>query len=239
MLLWGAELIISGHQPNYLPWLGFFDKMANSDVFIIEDNVQFEKQGFTNRNRIKTVDGVRWLSVPIKHENKPLMINEVEISNSGEPNWALRHWLTLKHNYCKAPNWGQFCGFFKDTYEREWIKLIDLNMHLIEGIKNFLDIKTPLMMASSLGVSGKKNDLLIAQCKAVGGNVQLSGLGCKEYIDIERFEKAGIKIVFQNFQQPWYSQLHGEFASNLSVVDYLFCAGAKQWKKTMQKRQLK
>jgi hypothetical protein len=230
LLFKGPELIISGHQPNYLPWLGFFDKMANSDIFIIEDNVQFEKQGFTNRNRIKTVDGVRWLSVPIKHENKPLQINEVEIAKTSEPNWAMRHWLTLKMNYCKAPFWNDYCSFFKDTYEQEWTKLIDLNLHLIHGIMSFLNIKTPLMMASSLGAKGNKNELLIAQCKAVGGNIQLAGAGGREYIDAKKFEEEGIKIIFQDFKYPNYQQLHGEFACNLSVIDYLFCSGANEWK---------
>ena len=239
MIVLGSELIISGHQPNYLPWLGFFDKMRCSDVFIIEDNVQFEKQGFTNRNKIKTSDGVRWLSVPIKHVNKPLLINEVEISSSGESDWALRHWLTLKHSYCKAPFWDTYCDFFKDVYEREWTKLVDLNMHLIHGIMGFLNIGTQIMMGSSLGVTGKKSELILAQCKEVGGNVQLAGTGGRDYINTKRFEAEGIKIVFQNFQHPCYPQLHGKFACNLSVVDYLFCSGAKEWQKTgLQKKVL-
>jgi hypothetical protein len=236
-LLRCLELIVSGHQPNYLPWLGFFDKIACSDVFIIEDNVQFEKQGFTNRNKIKTVDGVKWLSVPIKHVNRPLLINEVEISNTGEPNWAQRHWLTLTHSYSKAPFWQEYNDFFKDTYEREWVRLIDLNMHLIHGIMRLLGIKTPLVMGSSLGVTGKKNELIIAQCKAVGGNIQLAGIGGRDYINTERFQEEGIKVVFQNFPYPYYPQLHGKFASNLSVVDFLFCSGAREWQKIMSKKK--
>ena len=231
-------MIVSGHQPNYLPWLGFFDKIRGSDIFIIEDNIQFEKQGFTNRNKIKTCDGVRWLSVPIKHVNRPLLINEVEISNEGEPNWALRHWLTLKHSYCKAPFWSDYCDFFKDAYEREWSMLIDLNMHLIRGITSFLKISTPIVLGSSLGVTGKKSELILAQCKAVGGNVQLAGIGGREYINTKRFEEEGIKVIFQNFQHPYYPQLHGKFACNLSVVDYLFCSGANEWQKIAPKTKV-
>jgi hypothetical protein len=236
MQLLGSQLIISGHQPNYLPWLGFFDKMRTSNIFIIEDNVQFEKQGFTNRNRIKTVDGVRWLSVPIKHADKPLLINEVEISNSAEPNWAQRHWLTLKHNYCKAPFWDTYSGFFKETYEQKWIKLIDLNMHLIRGIMQILNIHTELIMSSSLGATGKKSELVLAQCKALGGNIQLAGKGGHNYINTKRFDEEGIKIVFQDYQHPSYTQLHGEFAPNLSVVDYLFCCGSGGWQKEKQEK---
>ncbi len=222
-------MIVAGHQPNYLPWLGFFDKMRRSDVFIIEDNVQFERQGFTNRNRVLTADGPRWLSVPIEHAKKPLLINEVKIANKGEPNWARRHWLTLKHGYCKAPYWGNFSDFFEDTYKRDWELLIDLNMHLIRGIMGFLKIDRPLVLASTLGGQGKKTELIVSQCKKVGADVQLAGDGCKEYIEKELFDKVGIKLVFQEFQQPIYPQVNGGFTSNLSVVDYLFCNGSESW----------
>lgn len=224
-------MIVSGHQPNYLPWLGFFDKINRSDVFIIEDNVQFEKQGFTSRNKIKTLDGVRWLSVPIKHVNGPLLINQVRIANKEEHDWAQRHWLTLRHSYCKAPYWRNFIDFFEDTYSRQWNLLIDLNMHLIKGIMHFLEITTPLVMASSLNASGRKNDLIISQCKALGASIQLAGMGGREYIDSERFKQEGITVIFQDFNQPVYNQLHGQFIPNLSVVDYLFCTGGKDWNK--------
>lgn len=220
-------MITAGHQPNYLPWLGFFDKMKRSDVFIIEDNVQFEWQGFTSRNKIMTADGVRWLSVPVEHANIPLLINQVKIAIKAEPDWGTRHWLTLKHSYCRAPHWSEYADFFRDTYERNWDLLIDLNMHLIRGIMSFLDIKTPLIMASSLSAKGKKSELIIAQCKAVGADVQLAGSGGKQYIEPIRFEEEGIKLLFQKFKHPTYTQTCKEFVPNLSIVDYLFCTGGK------------
>ncbi len=222
-------MIVAGHQPNYLPWLGFFDKMRRVDIFIIEDNVQFERQGFTNRNRILTSDGVRWLSVPIEHANKPLLINEVKIANKGEPNWGRKHWLTIKHGYCKSPYWSEFSDFFEETYESEWDLLMDLNMHLIKGIMGFLGIDKPLVLSSSLHAQGKKTELIVAQCKEVGADVQLAGNGCREYIEKELFEQQGIKLMFQDFSHPMYPQSGGEFVPNLSVVDYLFCTGAKSW----------
>ena len=209
-------MIVSGHQPNYLPWLGFFDKVQRSDMFIIEDNVQFERQGFTNRNRIMTSDGIRWLTVPIEHENKPLLINEVRIANKGEPRWGHRHWLTIKHGYCKAPYWNDYADFFEQTYEREWDLLIDLNMHLIKGIMHFLKIKTPLIIGSSLNVQGKKTELIVAQCKKVGAGIQLAGNGCRDYIDRRLFKQAGIKLVFQKFLSPSLSpNLQGICAESL------------------------
>jgi hypothetical protein len=218
---------MAGHQPNYLPWLGFFDKIRRSDLFVILDNVQFEREGFTNRNKIMMANGVKWLSVPVEHANKPLLINEIKIANKEQSQWARRHWLTLQRSYCKAPYWRDYCDFFEDTYSREWTMLIDLNMHLIRGITRFLDIDRPLIMASSLGAKGKKSELIIDHCKIVGADVLLSGNGAKEYIDPKRFEEEGIKLIFQEFKHPCYTQTCVGFVPNLSVVDYLFCTGAK------------
>ena len=230
ILSYRQPLVAAGHQPNYLPWLGFFDKIRRSDKFIIEDNVQFERQGYTNRNRILTSDGVRWLSVPIEHANGPLLINQVHIANNSEPNWGHRHWLTIKHSYCKTPYWNDLSGFFEETYEREWELLIDLNMHLIKGIMNILEIDKTLVMSSSLAAKGRKTDLIVAQCKEVGADVQLAGNGCKNYIEQSLFEQQGIKLIFQDFIHPTYPQANSvDFVPNLSVVDYLFNNGTKLW----------
>jgi hypothetical protein len=223
-------MIVAGHQPNYLPWLGFFDKIRRSDVFIIEDNVQFERQGFTNRNRVLTADGVRWLSVPVEHANKPLMIKDVRIANKGEPRWGQKHWLTIKHGYCKAPYWSRYSGFFEDAYSREWDLLVDLNMHLIKGIMGFLGIDKPLVFSSTLPVQGKKSELIVAQCKEIGADTQLAGNGCRDYIDGSLFEQQGIKLVFQDFKHPVYSQGSRFFVPNLSVIDYIFWNGEKEWR---------
>lgn len=209
--------------------MGFFDKIRQSDIFIIEDNVQLERQGFTVRNRIKTLDGVRWLSVPIEHTGKPVIINKAKIANNSRDDWRMKHWLAIKHSYGKSLLWDQYSGFFEETYSQEWELLIDLNMHIIKGLMSFLDIKKPLVMASSLGASGNKNELLINQCKALGASVHLSGSGGKDYLDLKRFEKEGIKVVFQEFQHPTYDQPYGSFVPNLSAIDYLFCAGNKGW----------
>jgi hypothetical protein len=155
-----------------------------------------------------------------------MLINEVEISNTGEPKWETRHWLTLKHNYCRTPYWNEYSDFFEDTYCRNWTNLIELNLHLIKGIMGFLDIQKPLIMASSLPADGKKTELIIAQCKAIGAQIQFAGIGGKKYIDQNRFKQEGIELLFQNFKHPKYSQSCAEFVPNLSVVDYLFCNGA-------------
>ena len=223
-------MIVAGHQPNYLPWLGFFDKMARCDIFIVEDNVQFEYQGFQNRNRIKISNGAKWLTVPVERGGKRLPINKVKIANGFEPDWAERHWLTLKYNYCSAPFWRKYQSFFEQTYRQQWTLLFDLNMHLIRGLMSFLGIKTPLVMASSLDVSGKKSELVLAQCKALGASVHLAGEGARDYLDVQSFEREGIKVVFQDFQHPVYPQMYSQSVPNLSVVDFLFCTGGKGWR---------
>lgn len=222
-------MIAAGHQPNYLPWLGFFDKMSKCNVFIIEDNVQYEQQGFQNRNKVKTFMGVKWLTVPVEHEGKPVRMDEVKVANKAEKNWASRHWLTVKYNYCKAPYWSDYADFFEQTYSQMWDRLIDLNMHMIYGVKKFLKIETPIVLASSLNVSGKKSDFVLEQCKTLGATTHLSGTGGRDYLDLESFSRAGIKVVFQDFRHPVYQQLHGDFVPDLSAVDYLFCTGARDW----------
>jgi hypothetical protein len=218
-------MIVAGHQPNYLPWLGFFDKMSKCDIFIIEDVVQFVSQEFQNRNRIKTPKGVNWLTVPVRKGRKRQVISEVQIAN--EKDWSKQHWLMLKSCYARSPYWKEYCDFFDETYCRKWTRLIDLNLHLIRGVMNFLGINKELVMASSLGVSGKKNDLIVAQCKALGADTLLSGTGALNYLDLERFEKEGIKVIFQEFKYPVYPQLWGSFVPDLSVIDYIFCTGGK------------
>jgi hypothetical protein len=222
-------LITSGHQPNYLPYLGFFDKIAQCDIFVIQDEVQYERHDFQNRNKIKTSKGATWLTVPVEHVGKTMAMKEVRIAKRYEQEWGSQHWRILKSNYQKSPYWKRYCDFFEDAYNRKWESLFDLNLHLIKGLMFFLKIDTPLVTASSLNASGKANELIIAQCKAVGADLYLSGIGGHNYLELSLFEEAGIKVIFQNFVSPVYIQLYGDFVPNLSTVDYLFCNGADNW----------
>ncbi len=223
-------MILSAHQPNYLPYLGFFDKMIQSDVFIIQDNFQFERHDFQNRNRIKTYNGVQWLTVPVERCKQDTRIDEVNIAKLPGALWTKKHWDALKYNYMKAPYWGEFSEFFEQVYKQNWTRLLDLNMYLIKMLMKLFKIETPLILSSSLKASGQKTDRLLAQCKEVGADVYLSGIGGRNYLDVQLMEDAGVKVLFQEFQYPVYPQLHGEFVPNLSVVDYLFCTGGKMWK---------
>ena len=222
-------MIMAGHQPHYLPWLGYFDKMKKCNVFVIEDTVQFEYHGYANRNRIKTREGPRWLTVPVKAPARRQPISQVQIANDSDRKWRRRHWGTLRANYGKAPHWGKYANFFEDVYKRKWETLVDLNMDLIKGIMRFLKIDRELVMASSLDAKGKKSQLIIEQCKEVGAEIYLSGAGGREYITPREFKEAGVKVIFQDFKYPIYNQLHGDYIPNLSIVDYLLCTGGKEW----------
>lgn len=216
------------HQPEYLPWLGFFDKIDKCDLFVILDHVQFQR-GFINRNKIKTPTGWQWLTVPVIHRF-PQKIIEVKINN--QTNWRNQHWMALTKNYGKAPYFKNYAEFFKHTYEHEWELLVDLDIYLIRNLMKFLGLETPIEISSSLNVKGKSTEMLINICKALGGDTYLSGPGGKNYMSMKKFEEEGIKVIFQEFQYPTYPQRFEKagFQSHMSIVDLLFNCGEKSLK---------
>ena len=212
--------IVAIHQPNFIPWLGYFDKIAKADIFIILDNVQFEKNNVLNRNKIKTANGSIWLTVPVMgHISQK--IYETKIDNSR--NWRKDHLKTLYFNYKKAKNFDRIYPLIEKIYARKYEKLIDFNSALLKMMIGFFQIKTPLKVASKLNAVGHKNALLINIIKKVTGDIYLAGQGgSKRYLDQKLFREANIKIIWQNFKSPIYPQLWGSFIPNLSAIDFLF-----------------
>ncbi|MFB0564869.1 MAG: WbqC family protein [Candidatus Aminicenantaceae bacterium] len=219
--------IVAIHQPNYLPWAGYFYKILKCDTFVFLDNVQYEKSSFINRNRIKTSQGAAWLTVDVITKNRfGQFINEVEINN--RVSWAKKHWRSISQNYSKAPNFDAYRDFFENTYQRNWEKLVDLNKYLIVAICEIIGIKdTTILDASELDVQGKGTELLINTSKAVNADVYLSGFGGAKYMEEDAFNNAGIKLKYYDFKHPVYTQLFGEFIPNLSIIDLLFNEGEK------------
>ena len=229
-------MIIAIHQPQYLPWLGYFDKVERSDFFVFLDDVQFKKNEWQNRNRIKTAQegssecpsqGWQWITVPVLHKFGQ-KINEVKIDN-GE-NWRRKHLNALETNYTKAPHFTEYCDFLKESYGKEWDNLSELNIYFVEYLMKALGIKTPLIKSSTLKVCGEKTDRLVNICKVLEGDTYLSGVGAKDYLEAEKFERQGLKVIFQDFHHPVYPQLYGEFIPNLSAVDLLFNCGSESLK---------
>lgn len=220
-------MIISAHQPEYLPYLGFFYKMAKADKFILVDHVQFYHGSFQNRNRIRTASnpqGWLWLTVPVVTSDKGYQkINEVEIDNSTP--WARQHWKTIYFNYKKTPFFDIYSDFFKKLYSQKWQKLADLNESIIYYLKESLGIKTPIIKSSDFDLKPHKTDLIIELCKKFEADTYFSGTGGKFYIEEEKLKKNNLKLVFSKFKHPVYSQRFEPFLENLSVIDLLFNYG--------------
>ena len=212
-------------QPTYLPWVGLFDLIDQSDVFVFLDNVQFEKQSWQQRNKIKTPQGWIWLTVPVL-QSLGQKINEVKINNNS--NWKEKHLKSIQYNYDKAPYFKKYFKFFEETYNTNWECLADLNIHIIKWTSDQLNIKNKFVNSSSMNIKGRKTELLVDICKKLNADAYLSPLGSVMYIEENNlFERDGIKLEYQHFEHPIYKQLWGDFMPYMSVIDLLFNEGPK------------
>ena len=216
-------MIVAVHQPQYLPWLGYFDKMRRADAFCYLNDVQYKKNEWQNRNRIKTAQGWQWLTVPVRYRF-PEKINQVAINYT--TGWQKKHLQALITNYSRAPYYNSYITIFEDAYSREWEFISELNIHLIERLRAALNLDTkPSVISSDLDLRDESTDRLIDICKAMGADTYLAGQGGANYMDLERFNKNGISIIIQDFKHPVYTQLFKDFKSHLSIVDLLFNCG--------------
>ena len=211
------------HQPQYLPWLGYLAQWAAADVFVFLDTVQYEKNGWQNRNRIKTAAGPRWLTVPV-HARLGAPIAAVEID--GAQPWRQRHLRAIENAYARAPLLARHHEALRRLYASEWPRLAPVAVATAEWLARTAGIATPARLASTLDVdTTDPTGRLIALCRAVGADVYLAGRDGARYMDREAFERAGIRVLFQDYKHPEYAQLHGEFAPFLSGLDLLLTHG--------------
>lgn len=221
-------MILSINQPAYLPWLGYFHRIAVSDRHVVLDHVQFEKNSFVNRNRIRTPDGWCWLTVPVKTKGRfgALPITKLEIDNAGD--WRGRHWKAMAQNYARAPHFPAHAPFFESVYRADWVFLADLCSTITGYLLKSLGIATPLESSTRMPVGGAKDELVLGLCRAVGADVYLSGPLGRDYIREPLFDAAGIKVVYQEYRHPRYTQCQRDgFVPNLSAVDLLFNHGTE------------
>ena len=211
------------HQPQYLPWLGYLAKWAAADAFVFLDTVQYEKNGWQNRNRIRTSDGAHWLTVPV-HAHLGTPIAEVQI-DATQP-WRARHLRAVEHAYARAPHLPTYAGPLRSVLESEWTRLAPLAVASAEWLGRTVGITTPALLASSLAIEDTDATArLLAICKALGADTYLAGGHGARYLDAERFREAGIAVLYQRYEHPVYTQQHGEFMPFLSGLDLLLSHG--------------
>jgi hypothetical protein len=205
--------------------MGFLNKLANSDAFVLLDNVQYRRNYFQNRNRIRTATGWSWLTVPVKKAPLETPIMDIEVDDSKL--WGETHLKGLSQNYSNAPHFREHEEFLNRLYSEKWNKLAELNVGIIRYIADSLGIQTEIILASKLRATGTSSELLLGICKELGAETYLSGRFGRDYLDERLFEEAGIGVVYQDFHHPIYRQVYEPFVPDLAGVDLLFNCGAE------------
>ncbi|WP_256289023.1 WbqC family protein [Halobellus inordinatus] len=216
--------IVAAHQPNYLPWIGYFHKIHESDVFVVLDDVEYSSGSWINRNKIKTPDGWSWLSVPVGDTSVP--INEVEIAGNGD--WREEHWKSFQQNYANANEFESLASFLEETYDREWASLDALNVHLLKGICDRVGIEYSFVHSSELDTESTGAERLAELCDQVDADVYLSGMGADGYMQHESFKEIGVAVEYQDFEHPTYRQRFDGFEPYMSFVDAVMNVGPKE-----------
>ena len=213
-------------QPSYFPWIGYFAQMARADVFVVYDDVQYDKHSWRNRNRIKSSAGPQWLTVPVRTHGRDQPTNRgIHVDNA--QNWRRKHLLSIQQNYSKALYFAQYFPVFEQLFAREWDLLIDLNLAAFSAMNEALGLVREIKFSSELGCEGASVERLIALCHTLGATRFYEGSAGRDYIDDSLFRSAGIEIEYQDYPHPTYPQLHGDFVSHLSIIDLLFNCGPK------------
>jgi hypothetical protein len=221
-------MIVSIMQPAYLPWLGYFERIAMSDLHIVLDHVAIDansKTKFANRNKIRTPEGWCWLTVPLKSKGKhgELFLNQVEIGDDAK--WAQKHWGTLRVNYARAPHFAAHKEFFEGVFARSWGKLDDLLRETTGYLRSSLNLQTPIVFSSELAVEGQKDELILNLCRKVGATTYISGPFGRDYLDEAAFQNEKIEIVYHEYEHPTYPQIFPGFEPYMSAVDLLLNCG--------------
>ncbi len=214
--------IITIHQPNYMPWSGFFHKWLLADSFVILDTVQYHKNEWQNRNQLKTTQGKQWVTVPVTYRF-PQLIQEVGIAPGP---WAKKQIASIEQAYSKAPYFEAYWPSIKSVLQTPYTLLADLNVALIQAMGKHLGCTSSLLRASDLPIIQQDpTQRLIEICAYLDGDTYLSGAEGRHYLQAEAFKKAGLSLMFQEVTPPTYPQLHGEFVPYLSALDVLFNIG--------------
>lgn len=222
--------IVSISQPAYLPWLGYIERISLSDVHIVLDHVQLEKRSFTARNKIRTPQGWKWLTVPVKTKGRQfdLPINTIEIQN--EENWRKDHFQTICGSYSKSPFFEQHKPFLEAYYSKEWKMLDELCKEMMFYLLDAFEIKTKILFSSQMPSQYVKDELILDLCKQVECTTYISGPFGRDYLNEENFHNSGMDVVYHDYSHPVYKQRFEPFEPYLSVIDLLFNCGPESKK---------
>ena len=221
-------MICAIHQPNYLPYLGFFEKASKCDIFVLYDTTQFKKNNYQNRNRLCSPQGWQWITIPVKHSFGQ-KIYKVEINQSRKV--LKNNWFTIKTLYGKAPYFNEYSGILENIYRKEYSFITELCSDLIIAISNILGINTRFIKSSGLTqIETKSTQALIDLCNLVEADTYISGKSGTNYLDLDLINKSGIKIIYQNYVHPVYKQFNNKiFQPNMSAIDLILNHGEKSF----------
>jgi hypothetical protein len=220
-------MILTAHQPVYLPWLGLFHKIALAEQFCIFDIAQYQTKDFNNRNKIKTNVGALWLSVPVESKNHyDKVIKDVRIIRNG---WERKQIKSIRLAYDKAAHFSDYFPELERLLMKNHEFLTELNTDLLRLFLRLLAIDRPLVVASDYDFSGRKSELVLDMCVKLGAQHYIFGAQGRDYADTDAFDAAGIKAHFQDYRHPSYRQLHGDFLPYMSIIDLLFNEGSRSY----------
>jgi WbqC-like protein len=215
-------------QPSYIPWRGYFDQICRADLFIFYDDVQYDKRGWRNRNQIKTPKGRQWLTIPVNSrgaQTENIPINQIRIVWDNP--WSHNHLKALQHSYSKTPHFNQYMSLLEKFYQRRDEFLADFTIDFTITLTNELgNTHTRFMRSSEIaGIDGQKTDRLVQILQAVGGTHYISGPSARDYIEKEKFDLAGIRLEYMEYNYPEYPQLYPPFDPYVSILDLFFMTG--------------
>lgn len=223
-------MIVTIHQPDFMPWLGFFDRWRMSDLFIVLDDVQFLRRGWHHRDKIKTATGPSWLTVPVRQKGRygePLC----EVLLDGNT-WKRKHLSAIRAAYGRAPHFAAIFPQLESVYATPHERLMDLNMDLLRLFATLLDIRTPVALASVSGVQHRGTARLVELCRLHGATTYLTGTGSRAYLEESQFATHNVHVAWQQFEHPVYLQLHGSFVPGLSALDWLMMSPSQALRDT-------
>lgn len=214
-------------QSNYIPWRGYFDLIAKSDVFVLYDDMQYTRRDWRNRNKIKTSSGLSWLTIPVEVKGRYYQkINETKIADS---KWSKSHWDKIRQSYKEAQYFKEIADIFEPIYLDNQHQLLSTwNKQFIEAICAYLNIETEIIDSTKFQLIEGKSERLVNLCSQLEADIYLSGPAAKNYLDQGVFQQMGISVEWANYDgYPTYSQLHGDFDSFVSIIDLLFNHGKR------------